>query len=408
MKRTIRIASALGLMAALFMAGHAAPALADEGSPDGAAEVRPPHPCSIAANLRRQWESEKEILDRLEEIKNDAWSDYEEKQDLVDEAEARLEELYDEILALELDIIDEFEDVPGFWLDEDIAIRYHPSIGPHFADRLGGILDHWRNHPGHAHWATTEQENRLEERLNELRSLLEEHHDAEYDLYSAIWDRDAAREEYDEADEKWRDERSDFRSTEASYERAQRECNLTRPLISVTEHPWDSQTQKSMSMFEGSARGQVAKPMSTVDGSFLDQMQNPMGSNANPSSNETQYVIPFGVVEQAQPPQSATGQVAMPEADTPAVTPSRARLFNTPPERHAPGAIEAMPAATGQVMQVDQSGSSNTGTSSFGYTHMPVPQTAGQSGTAVAPQKTLRAIAPIRQMHMHPGRSIKR
>ena len=47
MKRKIRIVLALGLMAALFTAGHAAPALADDGSPVGVTQERSPDPCTL-------------------------------------------------------------------------------------------------------------------------------------------------------------------------------------------------------------------------------------------------------------------------------------------------------------------------------------------------------------------------
>jgi hypothetical protein len=385
MKKTIRIALALGLIAALFAAMNAGPAVAY----DGFAEVRIPHPCSIAANYRRYWESEKEKLDRLEEIKNDAWSDYEEKQGLVDEVEAQIEELEAQILALELDIIDEFEDVPGWFLDESDANRLLPTS---FANFVGARLDFYRNDPYHAHWATTEEEDRLEDLLNELWSLLDDHHDAEYDLYAAIWDRDAAYEVFDEADEKWRDELVDFGATEASYERAQRECNITRASMSVTDRLRDYQEQKSMTRF---------------DRALLEQMQNPMGSDANQASVEGYLEIPFATQEQAQPSQAAAGQIAMPEMETATVTPSRARLFNNLPKRLTPGAVQSTPAATSQTMQVQQQESANTGSSSVGYTHMSVPQNAGQSGPAVAPQKSLKAMPAIRQMRMQPGRSLK-
>jgi hypothetical protein len=98
-----------------------------------------------------------------------------------------------------------------------------------------------------------------------------------------------------------------------------------------------------------------------------------------------------------------------PEIETTPETLEAARLFNNLPERSTPGAVESTPSVTAETMQVQQPGSANTGTSSFGYTHMPVPQTAGQSGAAVAPPpKSLRILTPVKRMRISPGLSIKR
>ena len=65
-------------------------------------------------------------------------------------------------------------------------------------------------------------------------------------------------------------------------------------------------------------------------------------------------------------------------------------------------------AVTAQIMQVRQPESTSTGSSVIGYTHMTIPQNAGQSGQAVARHNTRRSIPNKVPMRLHLGRSVKR
>jgi hypothetical protein len=85
-----------------------------------------------------------------------------------------------------------------------------------------------------------------------------------------------------------------------------------------------------------------------------------------------------------------------------------ARLFNNLPAGTSQDGNQSTPSVTAQTMQVQQPANTSTSSNTFVYTHMRIPQNAGQSSAAVTPRKSLRAIPFIKGIRVHPGRSSKR
>jgi hypothetical protein len=254
-----RIITAIGLVTVLCMAIYAKPATAEDGSSDGIAQVRPPHPCSVTANLGRQLESQRETCDSLHE----AWSDAVE-----DNAEngRRRREMVDRIKALQEIITDEFDDLSG-WPDYGgHPINADTAISIFFRE-MERFLEYYRDCDA---W-DRDVDHRIEERLRELRALI-----ASLDDFSRVCDSSA--DMVFTALYRWEECKIDLSSVNGSYVRAQRECNLTRSYFSRSLR--DGQTQNLMSLYEG--------PMS-------------LDSDADQASKEDYSRIPFCVPKKNLP-----------------------------------------------------------------------------------------------------------
>jgi hypothetical protein len=254
-----RIITAIGLVTILFMAVNAKPATAEDGSPDGIAQVRTPHPCSIAANLRRQLESEWETCRRLEEILSDA-------QDNLRELSNRMSELFFQISALRDEIANIFGGHPSWPIDRD-SIDHLSRL--EFLSAMERFLEYYRSEGYRYEGWDIELVDQLEEILNELRSLVAD--------YEAILPDAMAAQDLVESSAYRCDSCRDDIDT-SSYRRAQDACNLTRCYFSRSLQ--DGQMQNLMSLYEG--------PM------FLD-------SDTNQASNEVHSRMPSGVPEKNLP-----------------------------------------------------------------------------------------------------------
>jgi hypothetical protein len=85
-----------------------------------------------------------------------------------------------------------------------------------------------------------------------------------------------------------------------------------------------------------------------------------------------------------------------------------ARLFNNLPAGTNQGGNQSTPTVTAQTMQVQQPANTSTSSNTFVYTHMRIPQNAGQSGARVTPRVTLKAVPFVKPMRVNLGSSVKR
>ena len=254
-----RLITAIGLVSVLFMAIYAKPALAEDGSPDGMTKERPTHPCSVAANLRLQSESEKEICDGLGDAVIDAIHN-------TDEIANRWLDLIDQITALQDEIINEFGDHPSWPVD------VNPNSFWEFLSQMEGFLEYY-NDCGYTYdgW-DIELAAQLEEKLNELRSLVVERDAVVSDYESARSMEARALDRYGACD-------FALKSTERSYYRARDDCNLTR------------------CYFRSLRDGQPADLMSIHEGPMLHEM----GSDADQASNAAHRAILFNDLKKNLP-----------------------------------------------------------------------------------------------------------
>ena len=357
MKSAIRIAIVLGVIATAIVAVYTAPAVAEDGSRRADAEVElSGNPCDAANNYRRYYSSRLEEQGRRQEVWDRTYEELSRARDDLDRMLRGLRQRY-----------------PVF-----------NATLPPFADR---------------HLI-------LEQALDWLAASVQEYRES--GLYNVADDYEYKLSQLRNARDRYN----------AAVEAESQAC------YRYWEWYWDTESiQTTLTELETACNTTLVQspPFSEI----LAGMEDPMGPDERKARLNGQHAIPA----QAQKPQSGQRQAAMPEPDTNSgqsspllatpMVPANLLVPVLPEANNQQGSLTATPAQaqtqptpelTGQTMQVHQPATTttNTGSSAVGYTHTQVPRNLGQSGAAVAPQKTLRSIAPIRQMRMLPQRSIKR
>lgn len=376
MKRKIQIILAVGLVAALFMAVSVIPALAEEGGSGAEAMVRPPGPCTLVEIRRTN-------IEIAEAARNKAWDKYYEK--YIDWINAIDNNISDSSPALWRQAQLEFGLVPTDCID--IYVGCDP-LSVEFGDATSCYHQ----------WIICLYKNYIHQLKNLERELREsgdtERADRALELREAF--RSKIGEEYstfEAMEEAW----NEYEQADASVEYFEARLNEAE-IACANGEEWTVVTRPR--------NGRGFRPR--MDMGLVEQMQNPMGSDDNQSNNRGALFTPFIVLDPRQATPTGEGQTAAPEVETPTKILPRVRLIRKLPEGLGTGKEQPAAAATAETMQVEQPGSTNTGTNTFGYTHMRIPQNTGKTGATAAPIKALKIHIPKRPIRFVPGRSFKR